>query len=115
MTTGNYEISDSLQSITVPHLVAWNNCDFLPFIGQNVDMNRNRKFFCGGETGAIDNNGQHGCIGDSGSPLICEANSRPVLYGILAGGNPRCIPGSTHMAFINVFKHRQWMNEIMHR
>ena len=113
--TGNYEISNSLQSIAVSHLTVWNRCDFLPLLGQSIDLSRSRKFFCGGKSGISDRSGQYGCIGDSGSPLICENNSGPVLHGLLDGGNPRCIPGSTHMVFVDVLKHRKWIDEIMHR
>ena len=97
----------------MPDLVEWKSCDFLSSFGRRFDMNKDHKFFCGGKTSVSNNKGQYGCIGDSGSPLICQNSSEYVLHGLVDGGNANCIPGSAHMVFIDVGKHRQWINEVI--
>ena len=106
--TKDYEISPSLQEIKVP-LVHWEECyDF-----RNGDHKSfaaiNRHVLCGGAITSNKKYQQSGCVGDSGSPLICNSSKGKVMFGMLLGGNPLCNLGTNFMIFSKVGKHKSWI------
>ena len=104
----NYDISDTLQEIKVP-LLPWSLCKDTYSITHEEFAKKNDKVFCAGAIGTKKRHKQGGCIGDSGSPLICDSPKGKVISGIMLGGNPNCLPGQNYMVFTDVAKHKQWI------
>eukprot|EP00794_Sanderia_malayensis_P008281 gene8281-9165_t len=100
----NYIPSANLQEIDVP-LLSRDECRRIH--GKEVtDL-----IFCGG---TLKDQTMTGCIGDSGSPLICQNATSPdeiVLAGIMIGGNSFCRTGTEYMTFTDVAKYHQWINK----
>ena len=67
------------------------------------------KVFCGGKKTNNTESAQGGCIGDSGSPLVCEGSNCVALFGLMIGGDRRCIPGGSYMGFADIAKHYIWL------
>eukprot|EP00112_Aurelia_sp_Birch-Aquarium-sp1_P023761 Seg720.8 transcript_id=Seg720.8/GoldUCD/mRNA.D3Y31 product=Kallikrein-1 protein_id=Seg720.8/GoldUCD/D3Y31 len=106
----NYEISETLQEINVP-LVPWGKCKD-PFSKTHEEFEKkNKMVFCGGSIGAgKEHKTGDGCIGDNGSPLICDGPKGKILSGVMLAGNPDCLPGKHYMIFTDVamlFDHRR--------
>ncbi len=66
--------------------------------------------FCGGQ---LKKNTMTSCIGDSGSPLICHVggSNKPIVAGIVIGGNYFCRTGNEYMIFTDVARYRQWIDQ----
>ena len=105
----NYEISETLQEIDVP-LAPWEKCKD-PFTKTHKEFAKHNKMvFCGGAIGTGEEHKIGGCIGDSGSPLICDGPKGKVLSGIMLGGAAKCVPGKHYMIFTDVGKQkREWL------
>ena len=56
-----------------------------------------------------------GCLGDSGSPLVCKDDSlkKPFLAGILSGGDSKCETGYFFNIFTEIAKYRKWIDNIL--
>ena len=106
----NYDISETLHEIKVP-LLPWSQCKDTYSITHEEFAKKNDKVFCAGAIGTKKRHKQGGCIGDSGSPLICDSPRGNVISGIMLGGNPHCLPGQNHMVFTDVAKHKQWITQ----
>lgn len=111
--TKRYKISNSLQEIKVP-LVPWESCYDFRNGNHKSFAAINKHVFCGGVLSNLSYQ-QGGCIGDSGSPLICKSSKGKVLHGILLGGNPLCIQGKDFMIFTQVAKHTNWIRKATHQ
>ncbi|XP_065069293.1 chymotrypsin-like elastase family member 1 isoform X2 [Rhopilema esculentum] len=100
-----YNTSDNLQEIDVP-LKTKALCKLQH--GQEVSG----LVFCGGE---LEQDSMTSCIGDSGSPLVCNGINMktPVLAGIVIGGNYFCKTGKEYMMFTEVAKYRKWINHYL--
>ena len=107
--TKNYQLSKFLQEIDVP-LVPWEACYDFRHSDHKSFAAVNYHVLCGGATGSSSKNKQRGCIGDSGSPLVCNSRGGKRLHGILLGGDPFCNHGSSYMIFTHIAKHRAWIN-----
>ena len=106
-----YNISESLQEIDVP-LVPREECYDFRTGNHKEFAEKNKHVFCGGDVSSNHSNKQGGCIGDSGSPLICDTNRGQVFYGMLLGGNPLCSQDRDFMIFTDVTKYRPWIYQI---
>lgn len=91
--TKNYELSKSLQEIDVSLLSFKEFCK---------NVNENGKICMGsiGEDGDFLNGA---CIGDSGSPVICENDRGKYLTGIVVGGSGTCEPLSLIVTNLNAY------------
>ena len=103
----NYSISETLQEIDVP-LAPWEQCKDSFTKTHEEFAKYNHMVFCGGAIGTGKEHKIGGCIGDSGSPLICDGPKGKIFSGIMLGGNSRCIPGKNYMIFTDVGK--QYIN-----
>jgi len=98
----NYEPSSDLQEIDVP-LVTKEICREV-HSGEVTDV-----VFCGGQ---LQKATMTSCIGDSGSPLVCNVKNQnqSLLVGIMIGGNRLCRTGKDYMMFTEVSKYRSWID-----
>ena len=99
----NYQPSTDLQEIDVP-LVTKKICREV-HSGEVTDV-----VFCGGQ---LLKEAMTSCIGDSGSPLVCNIKNlkQPLLVGIMIGGNRLCRTGKEYMMFTEVSKYRSWIDK----
>eukprot|EP00795_Rhopilema_esculentum_P017483 gene17483-9094_t len=103
----SYKISETLKEIQVP-LIPWKACyDFRTKSHEKFAL-INYHVICGGTVGIENEYRNGGCIGDSGSPLLCSSTKGRVLYGILLGGNPFCRQGIDYMIFTKVVHYKAW-------
>ena len=89
----NYELSKSLQEIEV---------SLMPFKEFCKNVNESGKICMG----SIRENGDFlngACIGDSGSPVICENERGKYLTGIVVGGSGTCEPLSLIVTNLNAY------------
>ena len=98
--SGNYTLSNLLQEIEV---------SFLPFKKYCKDLNEYGKY-CMGSIGPKGNFLNGACIGDSGSPLICEYKTRKYLAGIAVGGSGECKPLS--LIVMNLNAYTNWIRKL---
>eukprot|EP00794_Sanderia_malayensis_P000046 gene46-640_t len=106
----NYEVSETLQEIDVPIIPFYKCHDY--FTKDHKTFARfNFKVFCGGSLHNETTPGIGGCIGDSGSPLICGNSNEDesITFGIMLGGHPLCKTGKNYMIFTNVSSHVNWI------
>ena len=98
----NYNPPDDLQEIDVP-VKTKAHCRL--FHGKEIsDL-----VFCGGD---FKKGTMTSCLGDSGSPLVCRRSMshKPILAGIVIGGDYFCRTGSQYMMFTEVSKYRKWID-----
>lgn len=96
-----YALSSELREISVSVLGFEEHC-------QNV--NKNGKL-CMGEVGADGQYHNGACIGDSGSPLVCENEQGKVLVGVTIGGSETCSPLS--LIITNLKAYSAWIGNEM--
>ena len=101
----NYSISKTLQEVDVT-LTPWKTCKSPRAKSHEEFAKNNSMVFCGIGT----KSGTGGCIGDSGSPLICDSAKGKVLAGVMLGGDPKCTPRKGFIIFNDVKKQNftQW-------
>ena len=95
----NYNISKTLQEVDIT-LTPWKTCKGPNAKTHEEFAKNNSMVFCG--TGK--ETGTGGCIGDSGSPLICDSAKGKVLGGVMLGGSPKCTPHEGFIIFNDVKK-----------
>lgn len=97
--TKNYKISKTLQEVAIT-LTPWKTCHG-PMTKSHEEFAKNNSMvFCG----IGKEIGSGGCIGDSGSPLICDSAKGKVFSGIMLGGDPKCTPRKGFIIFNDVKK-----------
>jgi len=59
------------------------------------------------------------CERDSGGPLVCQKNGRPVQYAVISSGNGECSTrkgkGSTSVQYTDVAPYQDWVEEQVKR
>ena len=97
----DYTPPDDLQEIDVP-IVTKAHCR--KFHGKEIsDL-----VFCGGDH---NQDTMTSCLGDSGSPLTCRKgiSKKPIIAGIVIGGDYFCRTGNQYMLFTEVSKYITWI------
>ena len=95
---------DVLQEIDVPVLT---KAYCRKFHGREVS----NLVFCGG---GERKSSMTTCIGDSGSPLVCNGDSfhKPFVVGIVVGGDGYCKAGHDFNFYTEIGKYRKWIENI---
>ena len=103
-----YRISKTLQQIEVP-IAPWSKCQDMYSTSHRQFARYNFRVFCGGQMNRTGVYNIGGCIGDSGSPLVCDSDEGSVLHGIMLGGHPLCVTGHSFIIFTNVSRYKNWI------
>ena len=90
---GRYELSKSLQEIDVSQVPFKLYCKGVNELGK----------ICVGRMGSDYKFLNGACIGDSGSPLICENETGKYMVGITVGGSGTCEPLSLIITYLNSY------------
>ena len=57
--------------------------------------------------------GKDTCVGDSGGPMVCEADGKYILEGVLSWGDGCARPGNYGPVYTAVSKYLPWIENII--